>query len=353
MIWERYFYRQLFKSAALFLLIFYGLYVLIDYSSHLSGVHYHHSKLKIKEFIIHYLSEFSGRADILIPFALLIGTIHTLCQLNVHSELVALLASGISLHRLLRPFLMIGFGGVLFLYVNNELILPKALKNISHLGTKYAQKKAKSLGQLKANTLQLKNGGVMVYREFDPVSRQFFEVYYLPSLSDIWRIEVLDQQKGSLCDHFKAEKGILTYQNSYASFSFPELLIDEKQLSETIAQNLELPLSTLIQEAPKESLALENEKAARNLTALYQKLALPWLALIAIIGPAPNLLRFSRQLPIFFIFALGIFGLVAIYLIMDAAILLGERQVLSPSIAIFGPMGFFISFFLYRYLRIQ
>lgn len=356
-IWERYFLGQLLKNAGMFLLIFYGLYVLIDYASHLSGVNYHHSKLGIKELIVHYSSEFSERADILIPFALLIGTIQTLTQLNTHSELVALLAGGFSLHRLFLPFLATGLGAVLLLYINNEAILPKALKNISHLDTKYAKQKSKASGDTVANHIRLEDGSLLIYREFDPESKLFTEVYYIPSLDEVWRIEVLDPfskpPKGFSVDHFTSEQGTLHYKNSAATVLFPKLHFDEKKLSENLALPRELPLSTLIQEAPDESTALANEKAAKSLTALYQKLALPWLALLAVIGPAPFCLRFSRQLPTFMIFTLGIFGLVGIYLVMDAAILLGERQVISPSQAIFGPMGFFFSIFLYRYIRIR
>lgn len=356
-IWERYFLVQLLKNAGMFLLIFYGLYVLIDYASHLSGVNYHHSKLGIKELLVHYSSEFSERADILIPFALLIGTIHTLSQLNIHSELVALLAGGFSLHRLLRPFILTGLVAVLLLYLNNEVILPRALKNISHLDMKYAKQKSKASGNTIANHIRLENGSILVYREFDPESKQFTEVYFIPSLDEVWRIEVLDPfsnpPRGFSADHFVSEQGTLRYKDSKATALFPELYFDEKKLSETLALPRELPLSTLIKEAPDESTALENEKAAKSLTALYQKLALPWLALLAVIGPAPFCLKFSRQLPTFMIFTLGIFGLVGIYLVMDAAIILGERQVISPSLAIFAPMGFFFSIFLYRYIRIR
>lgn len=356
-IWERYFYKQLLRNAGLFLFIFYGLYILIDFSSHLSGANYHHSKLNLKELTLHYLSEFALRADILLPFALLIGTIHTLCKLNIHSELIALLAGGYSLHRLLRPFLFTGLLGVAFLYVNNEWLLPKALRNISTLDLKYARKRSKSQHLTSAQSIHLKGGALLIYKDFNPMTKQFFEAFFLPSLDEVWRLGILEPfsnpPKGYLVDHFLSQDGVLVYQNNYASYEFPSMQFGEKSLQETLQLPKELPLSTLLKSIPKNSQALENEKAARTLTSLYQKLALPWLCLLAIIGPAPFALRFSRQLPVFFIFALGIFGLVALYLIMDACLILGERQVLTPATAIFLPMGLFLSFFLYRYMRLN
>lgn len=356
-IWERYFFWQLIKSASLFLLFFYGLYILVDYASHLSGSNSHHSKMGINELAIHYLSEFSERADILLPFALLIGTVQTLTQMNLHSELVALLASGFSLHRLLRPFLLTGLAGVFLLYLNNELLLPKALKKISHLDSEHAKQKAKINKVTTAKALKFENGETLIYQDFDPIKKVFSDVYFLLSFDDVWHIETLDlfaePPIGYFTDRFQSQDNILAYSGSSIRTEFPSLVFNEKQLSATLKTPNELSLSELMQDAYSESLALENEKIARSLTALYQKLALPWLALIAVIAPAPFCLRFSRQLPVFFIFAFCIFGLVGIYLIMDAAIILGERQVLLPSIAIFAPMGFFISLFLYRYLKIR
>lgn len=355
--WERYFYKELFKNAFFFLLIFFGLYVLIDYASHLGGTSYHHSKLKIGEFILHYLAEFSLRAEILIPFALLISTIQTLCKLNTHSELVALLAGGYSIHRLLRPFLIAGLLGVAILYLNIEVLLPTAMTRIGKLDQKYTRLKNKNLKGIRANHLQLDDGSLFIYKNFDPSSKQFFESYWMAKGGDVWRMEALqpfeDPPKGLSVDHFTLTDGILRWDQAYLSYSFPTLTFNEKRLEETLSIPKGKPLSELALKAPELIDPFENEKTARHLTALYQKIALPWLALIAVIAVAPFCIRFSRTVPVFFVFSAGIFGLVAIYMIMNAAIILGERQVLSPAIAIFAPMGIFMLVFAYRYARMR
>lgn len=357
MIWEKYFYKELFKNAFIFLLVFFGLYVLIDYASHLGGASYHHSKLKIGEFLLHYLAEFSMRAEILIPFALLIATIQTLCKLNAHSELVALLAGGYSLHRLLRPFLITGLAGCFLLYLNNEFLLPTAIAKVGKLDQKYTRLKNKNLKGIRANHLVLDDGTLLIYKSFDPSNKQFFEAYLLPKGGDVWRMEVLmpfeNPPKGLSVDHLTPSNGVLNWKNSYLSYSFPNLFFNEIKLAETLSIPKGKPLSELALKVPKLSDAFENEKAARHLTALYQKIALPWLALIAVIGTAPFCIRFSRTLPVFLIFSSGIFGLVAIYMIMNAAIILGERQVVSPLLAIFAPMGAFLMIFVTRYVRMR
>lgn len=159
--------------------------------------------------------------------------------------------------------------------------------------------------------------------------------------------------KGLSVDHLTPSNGVLNWKNSYLSYSFPNLFFNEIKLAETLSIPKGKPLSELALKVPKLSDAFENEKAARHLTALYQKIALPWLALIAVIGTAPFCIRFSRTLPVFLIFSSGIFGLVAIYMIMNAAIILGERQVVSPLLAIFAPMGAFLMIFVTRYVRMR
>src|SRR5262245_5420866 len=86
-IWGRYFVKETLKVLILFIVCFYGLYVLIDFSSHATSYHHHHIRFRLSELTSYYLSDFVKRLDVLLPFALLISTIKTLCSLNVHNEL--------------------------------------------------------------------------------------------------------------------------------------------------------------------------------------------------------------------------------------------------------------------------
>lgn len=357
MTWERYFYRQLAKSSGLFLLIFYGLYVLIDYSSHLSGAHYHHSSLNLRDFFIQYACEFVIRAEILLPFALLIGTVFTLTAMNQRKELIALLASGYSLLRLMHPYIISACIGVAILYVNNEFLLPKALKRQSSFDQKHANHRKTLDHMVSAHHLALKDGSTIIYRTFDPLAKTLNEVYWISSNQEIWRMELLEPftqtPKGILVDRFQKIGQNFVHTNAFQEYSFPSMHFDQKKLSETFITPDQLPLSSLLLNAPSSKVAEESEKAARSLTELYRKLSLPWLALLAVIGPATFCLKFTRQLPIFFIFAGNIFGMVAIYLLINALSVLGERQVLSPFTAVIIPMAFFISVFLYRFVQIR
>lgn len=355
-IWEKYFYKELLKTTCLFLLIFYCLYALIDYSSHLSGTHYHHSKLSFYELLIHYGWEFSSRAEILLPFGLLIATVKTLTQLNSRRELVALLAGGYSLYRLLIPYLFVALFGVMLLYANNEWLVPKSVSQLNYLSEKHAHQKRKINQQLKANHLKLQDGSLLIYGVFNPASNKFHDVYWISS-QEIWHINELNPfaspPTGTGIDCFDRKNACLTYQTSHQEKEIASMKFNNQHLHATLRTPDQLSFSELFIETSTGDEESQSEKGARRLTALYRKLTLPWLAFLAVIGPAPFCLRFSRNSYVFFIFAGAIFGLVTIYLILNAATVLSERQIINPKTAFLGPMSAFMAVFLYRFIRMR
>jgi len=67
---------------------------------------------------------------IVTPFALLIASLYALHKLNLDSELIVLTASGATVWRLLRPFLLLGFIVSLFILFSNLYIQPTSLQKL-------------------------------------------------------------------------------------------------------------------------------------------------------------------------------------------------------------------------------
>lgn len=353
LIWERYFLKELVKMFLLFLGIFYALYMLVDYSSHMGSVSHHHSKLDIQEFFLHYSSEFVVRAEILVPFALLIAFIKIFCELNIQNELVALLAAGYSKKRLLAPAISFALLITLSLYFNTEFLLPKASKKLQHLNERYVHKK-RHIKPIVRHVL-LEDGTTLLFRFWNESLKKFEEALWVRSIDEIWHIKKLNPYTSPPTGEFidiltRTKEGLLALSNSYPLKEIDNMRFNKKRLLETITPPHELALSALSKKLPGLN-SLTSEKEARILTAFYRKMALPWLALLAVLAVAPSCLRFSRQFSVFFIYAAAIFGLLSLYLIMDAATVLGDRQVLTPLIAIFAPFTFFSFLFIFRFLR--
>lgn len=351
-IWERYFLRETAKVFTFFLLGFYGLYVMMDYSNHAASFkHYHFSILDIIKF---YAFEFVTRMDVLVPFALLIACIKTLCSLNTHNELVALMASGIKLKRLLLPFVVFGLALTALIYLNTEVLQPMALKYNTKLD--HSRAKAKQKKHLSIRQLVLEDNTPLIFQEYDTAAKEFFDAYWVRSIDDLYRIQQLspytEVPTGKFVDHLQRNaEGLLVLTESFPEKTFPDMHFNKQQLLDSVTLPDAQSLSDLKEKLPSHGNEL-SEKEAQLLTTYYYKLALPWLCLLAVLAPTPFCIRFSRTLPVFFIYALSIFGLVAFYLVMDATVVLGERQMFNPALAIWVPFASFFAFFGWRFLRL-
>ena len=356
-IWERYFIKETIKVFLLIIFCFYGLYILVDYANHSNGQNYFHSHMDWKQFIIFYFFEFVQRAEVLIPFALMIATIKTLTKLNIHNELIALLAGGIRLKRLMAPFLLIGFAGTALIYLNTQFLLPEALKKERHIHDSHSFEKRKNKGTPAAYAIALKNRSTMVFQDYDTSRRLFFDVYWIKSFDEIYRFKYLAPYEkppvGYQVQLFSRDsQGLLYKKEEWDQKKFPEVRFNKKVLLDTITPVEELSIAKLWKQRPKHGTPL-SEKESEMITGLYKKLSMPWLCLLAVLGPAPFCVRFSRDFPTFFIYAGALFALVSSYLMINAAEVLGKRQVIEPELAIGIPLALFLGASLYNFIRLK
>lgn len=356
-LWERYFLRETVKFILFFIVCFYGLYVLIDYASHSRGtLHKTHGWFQWRGIGFYYLCEFCNKLNVLVPFAVLIATVRMLCKMMQNNELVALMASGIALKTLLRPFLMIACAAMLLIYLNTELIMPTVLKELRLLDDEAHSKKPKKQDFIQVKHIQLEDGSTLLFQNYDSANQRFFDAYWIRSINEIYRIKYLypyaDIPTGLYVDHLtRNTDGYLITKETLPKHEFPQIHFNKRSLLETITPEEELALSDLWNKLPHHQSAA-TEKDAALLSAFYLKMVLPWLCILAVIGPAPYCVRFSRQQPTFFIYAFSIFGLVAAYLILDASAVLGERQVVHPAIAIGLPFLLLFVPSMYKYARV-
>ena len=103
LIWQRYFIKEVLKIFFLFLLCFFSLYVLIDYSMHMQEIS-KNNKISFINLLYYYGMLFSKRGNLLLPLSLLISSVKVLTSLNQRNEFLALQTAGIPTHILTRPF---------------------------------------------------------------------------------------------------------------------------------------------------------------------------------------------------------------------------------------------------------
>lgn len=363
-IWERYLLRQMATSCFFVLFCFYGLYVLIDYATHShSFSHYHFSAIDIAKF---YGGEFVLRLEILLPFSTLIACIHTLCRLNKQNELMALMVAGIPLKRLLWPLVLLGLLFTLLLYASNEWLQPRSLRYHQKLANVRAKAKRQKYSAANIQQITLTDGSFLIFQSYLPETSTFEDLFWVRSLDEIYRMRTLQAREGQAPIGYDGQKlerikiesrqeneieeSVLYPSLFFKEHVFDDLAIDDDKLKESIISPENQAISELYRKLPKRGLA-QNAKEARLETAFHHKMALPLLCLLAIIAPAPFCTRFSRTQPQLVIYALSLFGLIACYLVINASVILGERQVLPAFMAIWLPFSAFFLFFGWRFLR--
>lgn len=355
-IWERYFLREMTKTFLFVLFGFYGLYMLIDYSSHAQS--FSNYQLTIQNILTYYSTEFSTRMNVLVPFAILIACIRTLSALNSNNELTALRASGVKLKRLLLPFVAFSILCTALLYINEEMLQPYTLQYQKQFNQLRSKAKEKKYQRQFIQQLPLEDGSSLIFKNFNTDKELFEDAYWIRSIDDIYRIQFLYPYakgipEGEVIEHLERNaNGGLVVTKTLEKKIFPEMIFNRQVLLETITSPDKLSISMLKEKIPSHTKPL-NEKELKLLTTYYYKLAQPWFCLLAVIAPAPFCIRFSRSKRIFFIYSMSIFGFFALYLIMDAAIVLAERQVISPELAIWSPICTLLAYFGYKFYRVQ
>lgn len=355
-IWERYFLKEMAKIFFLFLFCFYGLYVLIDYASHTSALPHHHSQIQGQELARYYLFIFASRAEILIPFALLIAVVKTLTSLNHSHEWVAFMAGGFKTHLLLRPFLFMALLCTALIYANEQYLLPAALKKLRYIEDATKHQTSRNKLTLAVRHLILEDGSLFLFQSYDTAQERFFDAYWIQSIDNVYRIKYLYPYSPHLTslyvDHLeRGLSGELILKESFEKLSLPQIRFNKKLLQSTLLDPDALSLTDLWSQLPSNFKDL-SEKESKVLTAFYWKIIIPWLCILAIIAPAPFCLTYSRHLPIFLIYVCGIFGLIAFYLFMDAAQVMAKRQVFPPAWALTLPFACVFSLFSWRYAKI-
>lgn len=348
-LWHRTLFSQAFQVFIFFILCFYALYVLIDYSVHAKSFNQAHFSLH--DLAFYYGSHFTKRAPVIIPFALMLATIKVLSGMNVKRELVAFLAAGFSPQRLMIPFCTLALLSITLLYLNAQFFLPKAEYFLKDIEKNYVEKKLDTK-EPTLFSIQMKDHSTLIYQSYNKESKVFFDLFWLPNNDHIFRIKYLDATntipKGFFVDELvRNANGQFTKKDSFEEKEFPLLHLDEEVMQEVVTAPAAESLTELFHEL------LKNDENPELIANFSYKLLMPLIVFIVIFIPAPYCMRYSKNPPLFFIYALSIAGFVFLITLMDAAFIVAENQLLPPFLSLLIPLLliYFLAFHHYFLLK--
>lgn len=342
MIWQRYFLKEFLKIFALVLFGFFFLYCLLEYSFHMQDF-LKNKKLHLIDFMLYYGHLFIKRFELLVPLGLLVACIKVLSTLNVSRELLALQVGGLNFKKLVKPFFLVASCCTLFHLISIEYILPKSMVYLDDFHNSHFKHPDRGSGltrKEKLHIIPLQDRSKVIYQYFDKEKEAYFDLVWIRTSDDIWRIKYLNTEGkypiGHYVDHFLRNKdGFFEKEASHTQFQFTQL----KWLRETSNSPFipyENRKATELWQMAHRSTTTSYEKA-EIMSNFYFKIIMPLLSLLVILAAAPFCIRYSRTQTLFFTYALGLFAFISFYLFMNASVILGENNVFPPIIAISTP----------------
>lgn len=155
------------------LTVFIVLYVIIDVFGRLDEILKHNIHMRI--LLEYYLSMIPLIIIQTMPVASLISTIYVLGTLNKYGEITAMRAAGISIHRILMPFIYIGLAITILIFSISEKILPQSMRkaeSIKENSIENADKTKPANKKIISNiALYGKNNRLIFIDNFNPSSK--------------------------------------------------------------------------------------------------------------------------------------------------------------------------------------
>jgi len=292
---------------------------------------------------LYYVLQLAFTMEYLVPAALLLATLYTLWQLTRHNELTALRASGVSLYRIMFPFMCVGFVFALLTTALKEFVSPRA-----NMWTKQFQKDKFEIKEKEASFVR------MYY--FHPEGRRVWDVekFDVNTPESIRNLTLkTEREDGSALTIANVDRAEWLDQtwwffdgtvrecntNNVPTNAIPILISsqgeEQRHLTET-------PYDFANEKKPWEFLSYREMKSyihshpnlsdtdvARFKTDMHNKLAIPWTCLIVVLLGIPAGARSGRKSAIVGVFlAIGLFF--AFYAFNQFGVILGKKQVIYP-----------------------
>ncbi len=348
-ILDKYIIKHIGYSYLSILLIFIGLYLVIDIFSTLSDI----LKAKPNLFILleYYIQSLPLIITRVSPIALLISTLYTFGELNKNNEIISIRACGLSVARIAFPALFFALLISISVFFLQQKVLIKSQKRVADIKVQFITKKLDKISQ--EQNLAFTSGNMIL-----------FVGTYLPKYKTMEQVVIFEEDrkrrivkkiiaKEIAYEHKQwVAKDIVEYSLDEAGdiidvpLSWDEKIIDIDEKPESLvykkgAFSQFSSLTTLRKEINR----LKKIKADNLLSNLiidyYQKMAEPFSHLFLIIGVLPLALEIRRRKVALSSLGIGfIFGFLY-YAISSFSIALGKSGIILPVFsALLAPLFF-------------
>ncbi|MFA5388366.1 MAG: LPS export ABC transporter permease LptG [Candidatus Omnitrophota bacterium] len=339
------------------LLVFVILYVIIDLFGRLDEV----LKQNIHIGILweYYLSMIPLIVSQTAPVASLISSIYVLGSLNKYGEITAMRAAGISIYRILAPFICVGIAVTIIMFGISERILPQSMRKAESIKENYMDSVDKNTSAARKNISNIalygKNNRLIFIDNFDPSSKTAYGITILQQdKRDNVSLKINAHEArwagrkwlfSSVLAYKLDRKGAVVgspefFQKRVLDMESPEDLISKGTNYEYMSY---MDLSNYIKNFSETSPKL----IARLHVDLHQKISLPFASLVVILIGAGFALKIRQRGRASALVGIGMSIVIGFiyYAFMASFIALGKSGALPPFLSahlaniIFGSVG--------------
>ncbi|MCX6354283.1 MAG: LptF/LptG family permease [Candidatus Aureabacteria bacterium] len=296
-ILDRYFIREFLIPLCLCLAAFFLVYIIYDLSAHLDD--YIEYKIPIAELAAYYVIQLPMVMVQLIPLSILLAIVYSIGLMSRHSEITAMRAAGISIYRIMKPFLGVGIIFTLLLLYLNEEFAPRAYSKSERLIEEYSHKQEKQ--QLRSIAF------------FNPLAERTWMGQWIPGEGTLNNItirnlhnrqvaEKISAQKASYLDgewwlfdgaiqEYDARGRIRGKEDTFSKRRFP---FNEKPEDFLSSQKDSLSMNYRELSQNMAFYPPNSDIYGRKLVDLHYKIALPFVAITIVLLAVPLAMRASH-----------------------------------------------------------
>ena len=351
-------YRHLFNNLLLPLLYlitaFSLLFIIADLLE--NGVDFYRSKSSLNTIINYYKFNIPSYITVIVPVCLLLSTLYSLNKLNRYGEIIAMRASGISMRKIIKPYILIGIFFTILMFIISEYF-----SNYSY----QAQ-------QLKKSDITLNSN---IIKEIDYVNLDLRHYWYIEKFdtkSNMLEGVTLRKRRANGTDSEKISANKAFWIDNF--WWFQEITIQEFDQNNSplgVPKKIQIKEMRKLTEIPNDFLVEKNSEYLRiseliKLTktefegnrqldyaiTLNQKLSKPLICLIAILISIPIGVNNNRSNPnISILISIGLFFIY--YALMFFLEYLARIQIISPAIGVWLITAIFIILGIYFIKKID
>lgn len=337
-IFDKYLVKQISTSYLFIVLVFIGLYFVIDVFSNLSDI------LKAKPPFFTIIQYYLYSLPLIIlrvsPLALLISTLYTFGELNKNNEIISIRASGVSILRIALPVVSFALLVSIAIFFLQEKVLIYSQKKVEDIKSQFFKKGA--FATLEERNIAFTSGNMI-----------FFAESFIPAKKILANVIIFEENKEReivkkiICKSVIYEYDLWLGENvvEYKLNAEGDIIDTPLNLGRTTIDLKERPEDLVLKKSifsqyysltnlRKEIIRLKRVKAGNFLASLtidyYQKIAEPFSHLFLIIGILPLALEIKKRKVALSSLGVGfIFGFVY-YSLFSFSIALGKSGVILP-----------------------